>query len=92
MIFIHVERGINMIFRFRILPVFILSILAACAGPRGNMTPQQEADMLYSRASQLHEAEFYDEASGPDTCLQIATGEQRIYANLLLTIGVVPPE
>ncbi len=32
---------------------------------------------------------FYEEASGPDTCLQIVTGEQRIYANLLLTIGVV---
>ena len=24
--------------------------------------------------------EFYEEASGPDTCLQIVTGEQRIYA------------
>lgn len=35
--------------------------------------------------------EFYEEASGPDTCLQIVTGEQRIYANLLLTIGVVQP-
>ncbi|NLV42874.1 MAG: RbsD or FucU transport [Candidatus Hydrogenedentes bacterium] len=32
---------------------------------------------------------FYEEASGSDTCLQIVTGEQRIYANLLLTIGVV---
>ncbi len=32
---------------------------------------------------------FYEEAAGPDTCLQIVTGEQRIYANLLLTIGVV---
>jgi L-fucose mutarotase len=36
--------------------------------------------------------EFYEEASGPDTCLQIVTGEQRIYANILLTIGVVIPE
>ena len=36
--------------------------------------------------------EFYEEASGPDTCLQIVTGEQRIYANLLLTLGVVLPE
>jgi L-fucose mutarotase len=35
--------------------------------------------------------EFYEEASGPDVCLQIATGEERIYANLLLTIGVVLP-
>lgn len=33
--------------------------------------------------------EFYEEASGPDTCLQIVTGDQRLYANLLLTIGVV---
>lgn len=34
---------------------------------------------------------FYEEASGPDTCLQIVTGEQRIYANILLTMGVVMP-
>jgi L-fucose mutarotase len=33
--------------------------------------------------------EFYDMARGPDLALAIATGEQRIYANLLLTIGVV---
>ena len=33
--------------------------------------------------------EFYEEASGPDTCLQIVTGDQRLYANLLLTIGLV---
>ena len=33
--------------------------------------------------------EFYEEASGPDTCLQIVTADQRLYANLLLTIGVV---
>jgi L-fucose mutarotase len=32
---------------------------------------------------------FYQAAQGPDVCLSIATGEQRIYANLLLTIGVV---
>jgi len=35
--------------------------------------------------------EFYEEAEGPDTCLQIVTGDQRLYANLLLTIGVVAP-
>lgn len=32
--------------------------------------------------------EFYDRARSSDTALVIATGEQRIYANLLLTIGV----
>ncbi|NLA58032.1 MAG: RbsD or FucU transport [Firmicutes bacterium] len=35
--------------------------------------------------------EFYDAARGQDTALVVATGEQRIYANVLLTIGVVPP-
>lgn len=34
---------------------------------------------------------FYALARGPDTCLVVATGEQRCYANLLLTIGVVQP-
>jgi L-fucose mutarotase len=34
---------------------------------------------------------FYDAARGPDVALAIATGEERIYANLLLTIGVVKP-
>jgi len=32
---------------------------------------------------------FYDAASTSDVALTIATGEQRIFANLLLTIGVV---
>src|SRR5690606_16358341 len=32
---------------------------------------------------------FYDAAGAPDVALTIATGDQRIYANLLLTIGVV---
>jgi L-fucose mutarotase len=32
---------------------------------------------------------FYEAAAGREVCLTIATGDQRIYANLLLTIGVV---
>jgi L-fucose mutarotase len=32
---------------------------------------------------------FYDEAKSTDTSLVIATGEQRVYANILLVIGVV---
>ncbi len=42
--------------------------------------------------TRLGRYEFYDMARGPDTVLAIATGEQRIYANILLTIGVVMPE
>jgi len=35
---------------------------------------------------------FYAAAREPDVALVIATGEQRIYANVLLTIGVIPPD
>jgi L-fucose mutarotase len=41
--------------------------------------------------TRLGRFEFYDMARGPDNALAIATGEQRIYANILLTIGVVMP-
>jgi L-fucose mutarotase len=42
--------------------------------------------------TRLGRFEFYDTARGPDCALAVATGEQRIYANILLTIGVVQPE
>jgi L-fucose mutarotase len=35
--------------------------------------------------------EFYDAACSSDVAVAIATGERRVYANLLLTIGIVPP-
>lgn len=41
--------------------------------------------------SPLERFAFYDEAKKEDCCLVIATSEQRIYANILLTIGVVDP-
>ena len=34
---------------------------------------------------------FYDVAGEKEVCLTVASGDQRIYANLLLTIGVVRP-
>jgi len=39
--------------------------------------------------AQLPPNDFYAAAGTPDVCLTIATGESRIYSNLLLTIGVV---
>ena len=35
--------------------------------------------------------DFYEEAKSPDTALVIATGEQRVFANILLVTGVVAP-
>lgn len=43
------------------------------------------------KLQRLGRFEFYDAACRSDTALAIATGERRIYANILLTIGVVPP-
>ena len=36
--------------------------------------------------------EFYDLCKTPDVAVVVATGEQRVYANVLLTIGVRTPE
>jgi L-fucose mutarotase len=35
---------------------------------------------------------FYAAASSEDVAVAVATGERRVYANLLLTIGVVSPD
>jgi L-fucose mutarotase len=40
----------------------------------------------------VERAAFYNLAKGNDVALVIASGEQRLYANLILTIGVVKPE
>lgn len=41
---------------------------------------------------QMHPRQaFYERARRPDVGVVVATGEARVFANLLLTIGVVPP-
>jgi len=39
----------------------------------------------------LDRSAFYAAARSDDVALAVATGEQRLFANLLLTVGVVPP-
>jgi len=34
---------------------------------------------------------FYEMSSLPEVSLVIASGDQRLYANIMLTIGVIPP-
>jgi len=41
------------------------------------------------RLEPIEREAFYRAAAGPEVALTVATGEQRIYANLLLTLGVV---
>lgn len=47
---------------------------------------------LHDELERIDRFDFYEVAARPDVALTIATGEQRIYANLLLTIGVVFPD
>lgn len=52
----------------------------------------KEFRKLVGRKIPFHRLErfaFYDAVGDPDVCLLVATGDQRLYANLLLTIGVV---
>ncbi|MEC9091902.1 MAG: RbsD/FucU family protein [Planctomycetota bacterium] len=42
-----------------------------------------------SRLEKVGRFNFYEYCASPDVSLVIATGEQRIFANLLLTVGVV---
>ena len=44
-----------------------------------------------SELNQIERFAFYEAAARDDVALTIATADQRIYANLLLTIGVVMP-
>jgi L-fucose mutarotase len=37
----------------------------------------------------LGRGDFYTTARGPELAVAVATGEQRLYANILLTLGVV---
>ena len=64
-------------------------------GPDDGSEPSIYADfrrlLPETELTRLGRFEFYDMARGPDCALAIATGEQRIYANILLTIGVVQP-
>ena len=81
------------------IPVEAAAIMAAPKGgpdalPEDPPIWQEFASVLRKFApglelEQYDRAAFYDAASTGDVALTIASGEQRIYANLLLTIGVV---
>ena len=65
-------------------------------GPDDSSEPSIYADFRRvlpgTQLERLGRFEFYALAREPDTALAIATGEQRLYANVLLTIGVVRPD
>lgn len=67
------------------------TVMEAETGPEPTIFQEFRSLMPDVELAKFSRFEFYEEAEGPDTCLQIVTGDQRLYANLLLTIGVVAP-
>lgn len=74
------------------IPVEDAGVMMPAEGPEPRIFQEFRSLMPDLALTKFDRFEFYEEAAGPDTCLQIVTGEQRIYANLLLTIGVVLPD
>ena len=73
------------------IPIEDAAVMEPDSGPEPEIFGEFRRLMPDLDLTKFSRFEFYEEASGPETCLQIITGEQRIYANLLLTIGVVFP-
>lgn len=71
------------------IPVEEAAVMEPDDGPEPGIFQEFRSLLPSVELVKFNRFEFYEEASGPDTCLQIVTGEQRIYANILLTIGVV---
>ncbi len=73
------------------MPIEAAEIMMPASGPEPSIFAEFRALLPGLELKPLGRFEFYDAARERDTTLVIATGEQRIYANLLLTIGVVMP-
>lgn len=73
------------------IPVEAAAVMEPDAGPEPTIFEEFRRLLPDIELESFDRIEFYEEAGSPDTCLQIVTGEQRLYANILLTIGVVAP-
>jgi L-fucose mutarotase len=74
------------------IPIESAAVMVMDDGSEAPIIDEFRAILPTSATMQAHKRfEFYDACRDSDTALVIATGEQRIYANILLTIGVVPP-
>lgn len=73
------------------IPVEAAHVMVPDSGPEPPIFHEFRALLPGLSLEPLGRFQFYDAARSPDLALAIATGERRVYANILLTIGVVPP-
>ncbi len=74
------------------IPVEAAGVMTPAEGPEPPIFEEFRQRLSGLELTPLGRHAFYAEAGSDDTCLTIITGEQRIYANLLLTIGVRMPD
>jgi L-fucose mutarotase len=73
------------------IPIESAQVMAPREGPEPAIFAEFKQLLPDLELQPLGRFDFYDAACGLDLAVAIATGERRVYANLLLTIGVVPP-
>lgn len=73
------------------IPVEAAHIMKPDSGPQPAIFAEFRNLLPGLELQSLQRFDFYAAARKPDLALAILTGENRIYANILLTIGVVPP-
>jgi L-fucose mutarotase len=73
------------------IPVEAAHVMVPDSGPEPAIFEEFRAILPGTELQKIGRFPFYEAARGADTALVIATGERRVYANILLTIGVVPP-
>ncbi len=73
------------------IPVEAVHVMATADGSSPPIWSEFRELLPENTLEPLERFAFYSAASAAPVALVIATGEQRIYANILLTIGVVAP-
>ena len=73
------------------IPVEAAQAIAPDTGPEPPIFAEYRALLPGIEIGTLGRFPFYEAARSPNTALVIATGEQRTWACILLTIGVVQP-
>jgi len=73
------------------IPVESVEVMQTADGSEPPIWEEFRAILPDQRLHPRERFSFYEAARSPDVALVIATGEQRIYANILLTVGVVAP-
>ena len=73
------------------MPIEAAEVMLPASGPEPSIFAEFRDLVPGLDLKPLGRFEFYNTARERDVMLVISTGEQRIYANLLLTIGVVMP-